>query len=576
MMFKKNYASALVSFINVLLVSMVLTSCSSEEPAEFVQNVAESTAETVSAEKKPNFLLIVADDLGYSDLGVFGGEIGTPTLDELANSGIQLTNFHTAATCSPTRSMLLTGMDNHLAGLGAMNEAKRGLKLPEEVMASPGYAGHLNNRVAALPEVLKEAGYRTYMSGKWHLGHGDEQSPHARGFDKTFTLLEGGAGHLSNMNVIPFNKREHALYRKNGEMTGIPDDFYSTEFYANTLIDYLQEDKDSEKPFFAYLAFTAPHWPLQAPKESIERFKGRYDEGYEVIFNQRIAKQKALGLITEKETGQDLIDASPWDALSGEEKARQIRAMEVYAAMVNDMDMYIGKVVQALKDIGEYENTVIFFMSDNGSEYGTLDWMPNKKEFIERCCDDSLENMGAANSYVLYDSGWARVSGAPSKYFKSHTTQGGILSPAIVHYPQAENTTGRYTEFLSVMDIMPTFLDLAGVTHPAPEFQGREVLPMKGASMSPILDGSSQKVHGPDYMMGWELHYHKAVRKGDWKITFSRPPLGDNTWKLYDLSSDPFEHHDLSETHPEKMQEMLAEWERYAEENGVYVPGQDT
>lgn len=551
--------------ICLILGFLALTSCSYEN------KTLEDGTETPKT-KQPNFLLIVADDLGYSDLGVFGGEIGTPNIDQLATSGVQLTNFHTASTCSPTRSMLLSGTDNHIAGVGAMNEAKRMMKLPGEVLASPGYAGHLNDRVAALPEVLNASGYRTYMAGKWHLGYEDNQSPHARGFEKTFTLLEGGAGHLSNMNAIPFHKKKHALYRENGESSAPPEDFYSTEFYANTLIQYLKEDKDSDKPFFGYLAFTAPHWPLQAPKESIARFKGKYDEGYEVFFERRIARLKELGLISEDETGQDLIDAEPWDSLSSEEQQRYARAMEIYAAMVSDLDRYVGEVIQALKDMGEYDNTVIFFMSDNGAEAGQLDWAPKFDEFYARCCDPSIDNMGAANSFVLYDSGWARVSGAPSRYFKSYTTQGGILSPAIIYDPRSDEAKGRYDEFLSVMDIMPTFLDLAGIEHPGSEFQGREVVPMKGASMSSILDGKKQSIHGPDYVMGWELHYHRALRKGNWKITFSRPPLGDNTWKLYDLSSDPFEHHDLSKKHPEKMTEMLADWDNYVEENGVYVP----
>jgi arylsulfatase len=559
--------------------ALLISACSVEDNNQEVtqSQTEEKTISNVEApakkEKRPNFLLIVTDDLGYSDLGVFGGEIGTPNLDALAASGTQITNFHTAVTCSPTRSMLLTGMDNHLAGVGAMFEAKGLMKIPPEYANSPGYAGHLNNRVAVLPEILKSAGYRTYMSGKWHLGKGEDQSPNARGFEKTFTLLEGGAGHLSNMSAFPSrDNRNHALYRKNGEMTDLPEDFYSTEFYANNLINYLQEDRESEKPFFAYLTFTAPHWPLQAPAESIARYKGKYDEGYEAFFEKRIARQKELGLIDQSETGQELLDAKPWADLNEEEQRRQAKTMEIYAAMVNDIDIYVGKVIQTLKDIGEYENTVIFFMSDNGADHQTLSFIPGFDEYQQACCDLSTENMGAENSYVFLEAGWARVSGAPSRFFKSYTTQGGILSPAILSYPKAEKAVGRYSEFLSVMDVTPTFLDLAGVSHPAPTFQGREVLPMKGASFSSILDGEQEGIHAEDYVMGWELHYHRAIRKGDWKITYSRPPLGDNTWKLYDLSTDPFEHHDLSAQQPEKLAELLQEWDKYVEENNVYVP----
>jgi len=545
--------------------ALLLSACTQEN--EPVPEAPETSA------KRPNFLLIVADDLGYSDLGVFGGEIGTPNLDSLASSGLQLTNFHTAATCSPTRSMLLTGMDNHRAGLGSMQEAKRMLKIPPEYANSSGYAGHLNDRVAALPEVLKDAGYRTYMTGKWHLGHGEDQSPSARGFDKTFTLLAGGAGHLSGMKAVPLGDHEHALYRENGKLTTAPPEFYSTEYYANNLIQYLKDDQKSDKPFFAYLAFTAPHWPLQAPAESIARFKGKYDEGYEAFFQKRLERLKELGLIDASETGQDLVMAKPWSKLTDDEKQEQARIMEIYAAMVNDLDTYVGNVIQTLKDTGEYDNTVVLFMSDNGAEHSTLKYIPGMQEYKEACCDLSLENMGAANSYVFQEPAWARVSGAPSKYFKGHTTEGGILSPAILSYPKAEKGQGRYDEFLSVMDVMPTFLDMAGITHPHPIFNGREVLPMKGASMSALFEGDKNSIHGDDYVMGWELHFHRAIRKGDWKITYSRPPLGDNTWKLYDLANDPFEHHDLSEQNPEKLAELIGEWDKYVEENNVYVPG---
>ena len=521
---------------------------------------------------RPNFLLIVADDLGYADLGVFGGEIGTPNLDALAASGYQLTNFHTAPTCSPTRAMLFSGTDNHLVGLGVMGEIKH--NLPPEVQAQPGYEGYINNRVLTLPELLRDAGYRTYMAGKWHLGLEEHASPFARGFEKTYALLEGGAGHLSNMNVVPFNDRDHALYREDGELTGVPKKFYSTEFYASKIVEYLNEDKHSDRPFMAYLSFTAPHWPLQAPSESIARYKGAYDEGYDVFFDRRLARQKELGLISARTTGHPLILEKPWVELSEADRQREAKAMEIYAAMVNDLDTQVGRVIQALKDIGEYENTVIFFMSDNGAQNGSMSYMerlPGYNEFLARCCDNSMENMGAANSFVMYRSGWARVSGVPTRYFKSQTTEGGIRSPAILNYPASKEGAGRYDEFLSVMDVMPTFLALAGVDHPQ-QFQGREILPMKGASMAAILDGQKSAIHPPEYTMGWQLNNHRALKKGNWKIVMTHPPLGDGTWNLYDLSKDPFEHHDLSDAYPIKLEALIHEWDEYVAENGVFLP----
>lgn len=524
-------------------------------------------------DERPNFLLIVADDLGYADLGVFGGEIGTPNLDALAASGSQLTNFHTAPTCSPTRSMLFSGTDNHLAGLGVMGEIKQ--NLPPEVQAQPGYEGYLNRHVVALPELLRDAGYRTYMAGKWHLGLDEHSSPHARGFEKTYTMLEGGAGHLSNMNVMPFADRDHALYRENGEMTGLPENFYSTEFYADKIIEFINEDKHSDKPFMAYLSFTAPHWPLQAPAESIDRYKGLYDEGYEVFFERRLARQKELGLISDDTTGHPLMLQKPWAELSEADRHIETRAMEIYAAMVNDLDTHVGRVIQTLEDTGEYDNTVILFMSDNGAQNGSMAYvsrlMPQFNEYLARCCDTSLENMGAANSFVMYGSGWARVSGVPTRFFKAQTTEGGIRSPAILNYPASKRNAGRYDEFLSVMDVMPTFLALAGIDHPQ-QYQGREVLPMKGASMAAILDGQKSAIHPADHTMGWELNNHRALKKGQWKIVMTHPPLGDSTWKLYDLSKDPFEHHDLSQANPSKLADLLQEWDRYVEENRVFLP----
>jgi arylsulfatase len=555
---------------------IAISGCSDNVTSSSQSNGLSSESSTPAPKKKderPNFLLIVADDLGYADLGVFGGEIGTPNLDALAMSGTQLTNFHTAPTCSPTRAMLFSGTYNHLAGLGVMGEIKH--RLPPEVQSQAGYEGHINERVVTLPELLRDAGYRTYMAGKWHLGLEEHSSPHARGFERTYTLLEGGAGHLSNMNVVPFNTRDHALYRENGEMTGVPEDFYSTEFYADKIIEFINEDKHSDKPFMAYLSFTAPHWPLQAPKESIERFKGKYDEGYEVFFERRLARQKELGLVSDDTSGHPLLLQKPWDELSEEERLKETRAMEIYAAMVNDLDTHVGRVIQTLKDTGEYDNTVIFFMSDNGAQNGSMSYMsrlmPKFNDFLARCCDTSIENMGAPNSFVMYGSGWARVSGVPTRFFKAQTTEGGIRSPAILNHPASPGNSGRYDEFLSVMDVMPTFLSLAGVDHPQ-QYQGRDVLPMKGATMAPILEGQKSAIHPADHTMGWELNNHRALKKGQWKIVMTHPPLGDSTWKLYDLSKDPFEHHDLSGTNPDKLASMLQEWDRYVEENGIFLP----
>ena len=384
--------------------------------------------------QRPNILLIVADDLGYSDIGVFGGEIDTPNLDALAKDGIQLTNFHTAPACSPTRAMLMSGTDSHLAGLGSTAELMD--RVAPELRSHAGYEGFLNFRVAALPELMRDAGYRTYMTGKWHLGLEEHTSPHARGFEQSFALLEGAAGHFDDRQVVPGAGRNTAMFRENGKITQLPDDFYSSRFYANKLIDYLTSEKDSKRPFFAFLAFTAPHWPLQAPEESIARYHGAYDEGYEVVFERRLKRQKELNLVDASVNGQPLLPGTmPWNALSDEERKRLARSMEIYAAMVDDMDRYIGKVVQTLQDLGQYDNTVIFFMSDNGADPKDFPRLPMWAPFVQSCCDNSYSNLGKANSFVGYGPGWARVSAAPGKLHKSTTAQGGISSPAIVRHP---------------------------------------------------------------------------------------------------------------------------------------------
>ena len=532
--------------------------------------LANQAEERPPASERPNILLIVADDLGYSDLGAFGGEIHTPNLDALANEGTQLTHFHTGTNCSPTRAMLLSGSDHHLVGLGNMAEVMD-LAAPE-YRQYPGYEGYLDPELVSLPELLRDAGYRTYLTGKWHLGLEERTSPHARGFQRTFSLLEGAAGHLDDMQAVPSDDRNAALFRENGKLTQIPDDFYSSRFYARKLIEFLESDQASDAPFFAYLAFTAPHWPLQAPDESIAKYEGAYDEGYDVFFERRLRRQKELGLIDESVAGQPLVTGQKhWVELSEDERKYSAKLMEIYAAMVDDMDRYVGEVIQALKDAGEYERTVVFFMSDNGAESGNPIRIPAFQQLVDECCDNSYSNMGKADSYLAYGPNWARVSALPSKFFKSYTTQGGILSPAILSYPEAQGEIDRYDEFLSVLDITPTFLALAGVEYPASPYKGKRTLPLKGSSMVPILQGDAAPIHPPDCIMGWELNNQRALRMNDWKIVMSQPILGDGQWKLYNLSSDPSESIDLSEEYPQIFETMLRHWEDYVAENGVVL-----
>ncbi|MDF9900700.1 UNVERIFIED_ORG: arylsulfatase A-like enzyme [Pseudomonas reinekei] len=356
--------------------------------------------------QRPNFLVILADDLGFSDLGAFGGEINTPNLDALANNGLRLTDFHTAPTCSPTRSMLLTGTDHHIAGIGTMAEA-----LTPDLIGKPGYEGHLNDRVVALPELLREAGYQTLMSGKWHLGLTAERAPHARGFERSFSLLPGAANHYGfeptyDETTPRLLKSTPALYIEDDQFIDeLPRDFYSSDAFGDKLLQYLKE-RDQTRPFFAYLPFSAPHWPLQAPAEVVKKYRGRYDAGPEVLRLERLEKLKKLGLIEADVEPHPLIQLSAqWDALSDEQRQISARAMEVYAAMVERMDWNIGRVVDYLRQQGQLDNTFILFMSDNGAEGALLEafpkFGPQLLTYLNQHYDNSLDNIGRANSYVL-------------------------------------------------------------------------------------------------------------------------------------------------------------------------------
>ncbi|MCP5146146.1 MAG: arylsulfatase [Gammaproteobacteria bacterium] len=531
----------------------------------------DAPAPTTAAPGRPNILVIVADDLGITDLGAFGGEIATPNLDALADAGLMLTGFHTAPTCSPTRSMLLTGTDNHVAGVGAMAEYLE-IEAPEN-LGQPGYEGYLNDSVVPLAELLQDAGYRTYMTGKWHLGQDDAHSPASKGFDRSYALLNGGAGHFTSMGL--FESEATARFREDGVLVELPENFYSTRFYAQRMIEYIGEPRAAGQPFFGYLAFTAPHWPLQAPADSIARQHGRYDDGYEALYYRRVDRLKSLGLIAQDMDASAYAPTRPaWSSLSEEQKAASARTMEIYAAMVADLDHYVGEVISALKANNEYDNTLILFMSDNGAQ-GNL-YYPGVQEWMAQCCDNSYENLGKPDSYVLYGDVWARVSSGISKLFKGFTTEGGIHTPAIISFPAAGMAPGRYDEFLSVMDVMPTLLEMAATTHPGEQYKGHSVVPLQGKSFAKLLRGDRSSVHGTAFRVGWELHGNRALREGDWKVVLTTPPAGSGQWSLYNLRDDPMELTDLAKAEPERLAALVAAWNDYARDNGVITETGDS
>lgn len=510
------------------------------------------------AAERPNILLIVADDLGYSDSQPFGGEIETPTLNTLAQEGTRLTNFFTGPTCSVTRSMLLSGVDSHQAGLGMMAEG-----LQPEQKGKPGYEGYLNFRVATIAEQLKNAGYRTYMSGKWHLGGGPDQTPAARGFQRSFTLVPGGASHTDLSQMFP--GKYVARYLENDQETQPPKDFYSSDLFTDRLLGYLQQDRNSPAPFFAYLSFSAPHWPLQAPEAYLNKYHGRYEQGYETIRQARLKRMQEQGLLPAGlSANTPMKDALPsWEQLTPEQRRHEARVMEIYAAMVDNLDANIGRVLQHLRQTGELDNTLIMFMSDNGAE-GTTASALEIEEWVNATFDNSEANMGRKGSYLLLGPQWGQVGSTPFPYFKGFTARGGINVPAIVRYPKSVPAGTINHEVIHVMDVLPTALELAGVD-PLKEYAGRQVLPLQGRSMLAALAGQTQ----PERALGWELYNRRAIRKGNWSLLLQGPPYGSGQWALYDLAKDPTASRDVSAQYPEKLAELTAEWESYAKRNGV-------
>lgn len=517
--------------------------------------------------KRPNFLVIVADDLGFSDLGAFGGEIDTPNLDAIARQGVRFTGFHTAPTCSPTRSMLLSGTDNHRAGLGTMAE----LIAPNQ-KGKPGFEGYLRPQVATLAELLVSGGYRTLYSGKWHLGLTPAQDPSARGFQHSFAMLQGGHNHFGL--GVSDDPAKGATYREDGRtLTRLPDNFYSSDTFASRLIDQIRATKagpDGAKPFFAYLAFTAPHWPLQAPKEDIAKYRGRYDKGFEALRTRRLERQAELGLIDPAKPAHPLVlKKGGWDALSPEERRTAARDMEIYAAMVDRLDRNVGRVIEALKATGELDNTVILFLADNGAE--GLDVAATEMAGIRdraAAADNSFDNRGSATSYIGYGPGWAQAATAPSRLYKAYATEGGTRTASFISHRDFARQGSIGGAYLSVADVVPTFLELAGVPDHQGSFQGRAVEPIRGKSWASWLAGKTERVYAPGDAVGTELFGSRALRQGDWKIT----DLGTGQWQLYNIADDPGETRDLSREHPERRAELIAQWQAYARDVGVVLP----
>lgn len=502
----------------------------------------------------PNILLILADDLGYADLGCYGGDIETPNLDKLAEEGILFTNFHTSPYCAPTRAMLLSGNDSHIAGMGRQG------RVSEEF----GYEGMLTDRIATLPQVLRDAGYHTYMAGKWHLGMSPEADPINKGFENTFVNLGSSGNHYNSTGL--FASVPVSRYTENGDSVAWPEGRYSTDLFTDRLIGFIDAHRGDGKPFFAYAAYTSPHWPLQVDTSFWQKYRGRYDGGYEVLRERRLESLKATGIIPPDAALPALHPSViPWDSLTPEQQRKEARKMELYAGMVDNLDHNIGLLFDYLDKTGQLENTLVIFLSDNGAAAEDFYYHDRYGPFLREHYNDDYESMGTPGSFISYGPQWAEAGSAPFRYFKGYPSEGGITAPMIVAGKGVKAGGVMRDEFLTVMDIAPTCFDAAGASYPENgSIPG--LYPMKGESLWGLLTGSESRVHNEGYTFALEHGGRTMLRRGDWKVLSENWKEDSVGFHLYDLAADPGEQTDLKGEEPERFEELMREWERFAEE----------
>ena len=524
----------------------------------------------------PNIVILLADDVGLTDFGAYGGEARTPHIDALAQRGTRFTQFRASPQCAPSRAMLLTGMDNHRAGLGAIPEV-----LPSSHEGQPGYTMHLEEGVETLAVRLKRAGYRTYMTGKWHLGHGPGDLPNDHGFDRSFALDASGADNWADQSYMPLY--DEAPWFEDGAPADLPEHFYSSEFLVDRMIDYLGDDPSADGPFLAYVGFQAIHIPVQAPYEFIERYRRVYDAGWSELRAQRHARAAELGLIPE---GAPLADMHPalrdWDALDDDARARAIRAMEVNAGMLEAMDFHIGRLIEHLRRAGAFENTIFVVTSDNGPEGARLVAGSSLQQAFMRLwlhthgyAETGLDAMGGPGSSVAIGPEWASAAASPSDLFKFHGADGALRVPLIMAGPGVP--AGARVDALSLMaDVMPTLIELVDVDAASPDARA-----MTGRSLLPAIEARVEAIYGEDDLVGIEVAGNVGLYRGSLKLTRSLPPYGDGRWRVFDLGTDPGETRDLSVARPGLLASMLADYEAWSQRMGViempdgYAPVQE-
>jgi arylsulfatase/uncharacterized sulfatase len=527
------------------LAALLLTTAAGPAPAPVAP---------VAAPARPNIVILLADDWGLTDVGAFGGEMATPNIDALAANGVRFSNFHVAGSCAPTRAMLQTGVSSHRAGLGNMPET-----IPPAHRGKPGYDAVFNNNIVTIAERLRAAGYRTFLTGKWHLGHTPETLPTGRGYDHAFALSQSGADNFENKpNLLLYDTAD---WTEDAKPATLPADFYSSRFIVDKMIDYLGTG-DQAKPFLASVNFLANHIPVQAPDDDLARTRGAYDAGWTALRAARRAGAIAHGVMPAGMAMVTMRSTPDWDRLTPAERAQRRGAMEAYGAMASAMDREVGRLVAHLKATGQYANTVFVFLSDNGAEATDpmLAAVPRANAIYNY--DQSIPQQGRPGSLTAIGAGFASAASSPLRGYKFTASEGGLRVPLIIAWPgnPAVASGAIASGFAHVTDVTPTLLQFAGVAPLA--VPGKA--PISGHSLVPMLHGGRNGVRGADEPLGYELSGNAVLWKGDLKLIKNLPPYGDGRWHLFDIVADPGETIDLRRARPLAFRAMQADYAAYA------------
>ena len=515
------------------------------------------------APRHPNIVILLADDWGFSDVGSFGAEYATPNIDALAFAGTRFSNFHVAGSCSPTRAMLQTGVMNHRNGLGNMPET-----IPDQHRGKPGYDTVMNHRVVTIAQLFGAAGYNAYLTGKWHLGSDKTRLPEARGYARAFSLADAGADNFEQRPIE--GMYDTAAWTENGQPATLPRDFYSSTFVVQKMIDYIDADRASGKPFLASINFLANHIPIQAPDSDIARYAAMYKDGWTALRSARAKRAAVLGIVPVGTPLVTMPTTPDWQMLDAEERAAAVRVMQAYAGMATAMDREVGRLVAHLKATGDYDNTIFVFLSDNGAEPTDPFHSLRNRLVLGLQYDLATTNIGRRGSFAAIGPGWASAASSPLSGYKFSATEGGLRVPLIIAWPgNKQLRTGGISDGLAhVTDILPTLADLAGVPVHAGVWHGKPVEPVTGRSLVPVLTGQAGNVHG-DAPLGYELSGNAALFRGDHKLVRNLAPTGDGKWRLYDIKTDPGETRDLTAAMPDRFAAMMADYRAYATANGV-------